>query len=266
MRLLSSIIKNSHLIFADPRVIETGSNYDEDKAKAVSQTEMETDPIAALQQESQSILAETENLIVELLEKARIEANGIIKDAQDEAEYMRSQVLAEAAQVKEDALNQGYEEGLKNAQQDIETDRQMALDQSRQILEEARRSKMEILNSLEADMVRLVLAIAKKVVVTDLMLQPAAIVDIIRQAISNLDEPENLRIYLNPADIAMVVDAIDWGGLTEIGNRDIPAEVKGDSRISRGGAMLESSGGTIDARLETRLENVEKAFMDVVNE
>jgi len=265
MRLLSSIIKNSDLVIANPRVIETVLKLEEEKTTPESFV-TESDPIQALQLESQSILAETETLIVELLEKARTEANGIIQDAKEEAEYIRSQTMEESVRIKEDALNQGYGEGLRKAQQDIEADRQMAMDQSRQIVEEARRTKMEILNSLEPDMVRLVLAIAKKVVVADLILQPAAIVEIIRQAIANLDEPENLRIYLNPADVSIVIDAIDWDGLTEIGSRDIPVEVKSDSRISRGGAMIESSGGTVDARLETRLENVEKSFMDVVNE
>lgn len=265
MRLLSSIIKNSDLVFANPRVIETTQKSEEEQTTPESLI-IEPDPIKALQQESQSILEETEILIVELLEKARTEAKGIIQDAQEEAEYIRSQAEGESVKIKGDARSKGYAEGLKKAQQDIEADRQMAIDQSRQILEEARHTKMEILNSLESDMVRLVLAIARKIVVADLILQPAAIVDIIRQAIANLDDPENLRIYLNPTDLNLVIDAIDWGGLTEIGNRDIPVEVKGDPRISRGGAMIESSGGTVDARLETRFDNVEKSFMDVVNE
>lgn len=270
---MSNIIKNSNLVFANPRIIEAAQKTDEVISDAELTLEMsnledwnEIDPIEELKEESNRILAETEHLVVDLLEKARTEARDIINSAQEDADYIRSQVLEESKGIRENANRQGYADGLKKAQQDIEADRQMALDQSQQIIEEARRTKIEILSSMETDMVRLVLAIAKKVIVADLMIQPEAIADIIRQAIANLDDPDNLRVYVNPADISVITDAINWGGLNEIGSRDIDVEVKGDLRISRGGGVIESAGGSIDARLETRLETVEKAFLDVVNE
>lgn len=271
MRSLSSIIKNSDLVFTHPIIIDTSQKQaevlDEILEDMNRQEELpETDPLEALREESNQILAETEHLIIDLLEKARTEAQGIIKDAQEEADYVRSQVMEESKAIRDKALQQAYAEGLKKAQNDIEADRQMAMDQSKQILEEAFRNKIEILNGLEKDMVRLVLSIAKKVIVADLRTQPSAIVEIVRQAITNLDSPENMRIYLNPADIESITEAIDWGGLTEIGSRDIHLEIKTDPRISQGGVIIESAGGAVDARLETRLNSVEKAFLDVVNE
>lgn len=268
---MSSIIKNSDLIFAHPRIIEADPIIDEEILEISTELDFqeelpEIDPIEALQEESKAILAETESLVVDLLEKARTEAKSIINNAQDDADYIRSQVLEECKSLRESAASQGYADGLRKAQNDIEADRQMAMDQSKQIVEEARRIKIEILSSLETDMVRLVLAIAKKVIVADLKIQPEAIVEVIRKAIANLDDPDNLRVYVNPADIAVLKDALAWGGLTEIGSRDIEVEVKEDLRISRGGSVIESAGGSVDARLETRIETVENAFLDVVNE
>lgn len=267
---MSSIIKNCNLVSAHPRIIEAAYELEEESdtelfiEMGIPEEVAKKDPLEVLQEESNIILAETEKLIVELLGKARTEALGIINSAQEDADYIRNQVLEESKRIREDSNNKGYADGLKKAQTDIESDRQMAMDQSKQIIEEASRTKIEILSSVEADMVRLVLAIAKKVIVADLMIQPEVIAEIIRQAIANLDDPDNLRIYVNPADISAITDVIDWGGLTEIGSRDIEIEVKGDQRISRGGSVIESAGGTVDARLETRLETVENAFWDVV--
>ena len=270
---MSNIIKNSNLTFAHPRIIEANQKLEEETIAAeieeelINQEELnQQDHLEAIREESNSILAETEKNIIDLLGKARTEALGIINSAQEDADYIRNQVLEESKSMREKANNQGYADGLKRAQTDIEADRQMALDQSQQIIEEARRTKIEILSSTETDMVRLVLAIAKKVIVADLMIQPEAIVEIVRQAIANLDDPDNLRVYVNPADIPVLTDAIVWSGLTEIGSRDINVEVKGDLRISRGGSVIESAGGTVDARLESRMETMEKAFLDVVNE
>lgn len=269
---MSRIIKNTELVFVHPRIIEVNQNLEEliiaTELEELNQQEelQQQEHLEKLKEESKQILAETEKIMVELLEKARVEARDIINSAQEDADYIRSQVLEESKTIREKANNQGYADGLKKSQQDIEADRQMAMDQSKQILEGARRTKIEILNSLETEMVRMVLAIAKKVIAADLMIQPEAIVEIIRQAIANLDDPENLRVYVNPADISLITDAIDWGGLTEIGSRDIAVDLKGDLRISRGGSVIESTGGSVDARLETRMETVEKAFLDVVNE
>ncbi len=217
MRSLSSIIKNSDLVFIRPRIIEVAQKNEEADLDTDLPVEMGTledlnikDPLEALQEESNTILAETEKLVVGLLETARTEAMDIINSAQEDADYIRNQVLEESKGIREKANSQGYADGLKKAQQDIEADRQMAIDQSQQILEEARRTKIELLSSMEPDMVRLVLAIAKKVIVAELTIQPEAIVDMLRQAIANLDDPDKLRVYVNPADIPLLTDAINW--------------------------------------------------------
>jgi flagellar assembly protein FliH len=54
-------------------------------------------------------------------------------------------------------------------------------------------------------------------------------------------------------------------GLSDNGNK-ISIDVQVDNRISPGGLRLDSEVGTVDARLETRLANVEKAFQDVLQD
>ncbi len=273
MRSLSRIIKNSNLVLSDPRVIEAYEALCEEIADeeilvetSEIETEPEEDPIEKLKEESRIILAETEQIVIELLEKARQEAKSIIGNAQEEADYIRAQVFEESNKMREEADKQGYAEGLKRAQTEIEADRQLAMEQAKIMVEDARRMKSEMLNSVEPDMVRLVLAIARKVVVTDLSIQPQAIVSIVRQAIANLSDPDHVRVYLNPEDMALIIDSINWGDLGEIGNQDIQVEVKEDRRINRGGCMVESSGGIVDAQLNTRLETIEAVLLDVVNE
>ncbi len=273
MRSLSRIIKNSNLVLAYPRVIDVQAALceeipEEEIQEAVVETiiEPEEDPIEKLKEESRTILAETEQIVIGLLEKARIEARTIINSAQEEADHIRAQIFEESKLVREEASTQGYADGLKRAQTEIEADRQLAMEQAKIIVDDAHRIKNEMISGAEKDMVRLVLAIAKKVIVADLSIQPEAIVNVVRQAIANLDDPDNVKVYVNQDDIDMVIDALNWEGLTEIGSKDIKVEIKGDRRISRGGCVLESAGGIVDAQLANRLQAVETVLLDVVNE
>ncbi len=69
--------------------------------------------------------------------KSQDEAKTIIANAHQEAEEIRVQVVEEARQIKEKSRSEGYATGLKTAQQEIEADRLLALQQNQEILEEA---------------------------------------------------------------------------------------------------------------------------------
>jgi flagellar biosynthesis/type III secretory pathway protein FliH len=275
MRLLSKIIKNSDLVLSHPRIIQfldiLALEQDFPEAEeilipALSELDQERIDIEALKKESQTILEETEQLVMGLLEKARNEANNIISEAQEEAQVIRAQVQEEAQQILEQAGNEGYSDGLKRAQAEIEADRQMAIEQSQSLIEEARKTKIAILDSVENDIVRLAMAIAKKVIVAELSSNPQAIVDIVRQAISFLDNPYNVRVYVNPADLQYLMDSIASEGLTDIGSTDLEIELKADRRISSGGCIVDSGMGSVDAQLESRIGKVEDSTKEVYHD
>lgn len=277
MRSLSKVIKYTELKLKEPRLIQSFSTPDEqlDNLAAASLLEenialAEDDAISREQEnledlklEGEKILAETEQIVMDLLEKARSEARGIIQDAQEEADHIRAEVYEEAKTIRETARDEGYEEGLTKARQDMEEDLQAALLHKEEILEEARREKIEIIQSTENDIVRLVMAIAKKVIASELIIQPQSIVNIVREAINHLDNPENIRVYLNPEDLQLVLDALEFEELTEVGNQALHMQARSDRRIQSGGCLVESSAGSVDACLETRMKKVEESIYGI---
>jgi len=219
--------------------------------------------LAYLKEQSQIILAETENMVMELLQKARDEARGILSAAQEEAEMVRSQAEEEALQIRKRAEEEAYAEGLKRAQLDIEEDRQAALQQSKEIIEEARQTKIQIMRSCESDIVRLVMAVAKKVIASELATNPDIIINVLRESISYLDTPENITVYVNPRDLERLLDVTKKETFFDIGTNDVHLSFQADDRISPGGCSLESEGGSVDTRLETRIAAVEQALQEV---
>jgi len=271
---LSKVIKNEQAILTPPIVIDTVElNQIENKMENSvihnkddhnNTLKIEKQEVEKIKQESQKILKETEQMVMELLQKARDEARDIITNAREEAEVIKMQAGEEAVAIRETAHKESYEEGLRQAQKEIEGDRQAAIQQSQALLEEARQSKLKVFRSYEADMVRLVMAMVKKVIAGELKTNPDIIINILQEAIDFLDRPENITVYVNPQEVENILEVMDKGYLTDIGSNNINMDIKADERISRGGCLLESDAGSVDAQLETRIASVNNAIQEVV--
>ena len=272
---MSKVIKNEQAILTPPIVIDSLElTVIEDKVEnevicaddnnQINLLEQEKQEIEKIKLESQKILKETEQMVIELLQKARDEARDIITNAREEAEVIKMQAGEEAVAIRQKAHKEAYEEGLRQAHQEIEGDRQAAIQQSQALLEEARQSKLKLFRSYEADMVRLVMAMVKKVIAGELKTNPDIIINILQEAIDFLDRPENITVYVNPQEVENILEVMDKGYLTDIGSNNINMDIKADERISRGGCLLESDAGSVDAQLETRIASVNNAIQEVV--
>lgn len=279
---MSKVIKRTDLIISSPKIVKAFGDLKREvdgvqRAEIPVETaftgehspsheeilEEKRRDLELIKEESAKILEETEDLVKDIMAKARDEARGILNIAQDESEVVRNQALQDAEAIKRDAYEQAYREGLRLANEAIESDRQMAMEQSRQMIEEGRSTKFDIIRSTETDMVRLIMAISKKIINHEITCRPELIVDIVRQAVSYLDSPEQLKIYVNPRDMQVLVDTIASERLVSDSNRDIPVDVKTDNRISPGGCIVESGGASVDATIETRTAKVEGALSEI---
>ena len=92
---MSKIIKNSSLS-SQPKLIEFPylEKLQEPVADDswVEKEKSKEDELKELKAESEKIIKETEQMVLELLEKAQFEAREIIINAQEEADVIRSQV------------------------------------------------------------------------------------------------------------------------------------------------------------------------------
>ncbi|HEX3011050.1 MAG TPA: FliH/SctL family protein [Syntrophomonadaceae bacterium] len=265
---MSNIIK-SHLVMDEPPkilstlVIDNTEPSHTSEENSAASIELEKEKLEELKLESSNILSETENMILELMEKARTDAKNLINDAQEEASAARAQAQEEAGELRRQAQEEGYREGLEKARQEIEAERITALEQSQALIQEARQTKLQTMKSAEGDISRLVMAVSKKVIAAEIISNPKVITDIVREAISFLDDPENITVYVNPNDMENLMAGIDAHELTEPGEKEALVEVRPLDKIDAGGCVVDSEIGRVDARMETRMANVEKAMTQV---
>jgi flagellar assembly protein FliH len=97
------------------------------------------------------------------------------------------------------------------------------------------------------ELVELAIAVARQALGASLALQPETISEVVREALSGLlAERSQVRLRLNPADVALVREALGRP-LDEAG-----CEIVASAEISRGGCLVEAPQVEIDALVETR--------------
>jgi len=111
------------------------------------------------------------------------------------------------------------------------------------------------LDTLEAEVGRSLIAlavrIAEQVVRTSLRDQPNQILDLVGEILQNGPAPDvGVQLRLHPDDLGLVREFLEQDA------EPAGPRLVADERITRGGCILETAQGTIDATLETRWRRV----------
>jgi flagellar assembly protein FliH len=104
---------------------------------------------------------------------------------------------------------------------------------------------------LEAHAVDLALLLAEKVTGAAVAVEPDLVVEAVRGALRGLVERERVVVLVSPDDLELVRGAI--GDLTASLGGIEHCEVQAERRVTRGGAIVRTPDGDVDARLETKL-------------
>ncbi|AEG59514.1 FliH/SctL family protein [Desulforamulus ruminis] len=194
----------------------------------------------------------------EVLSRASQQANEIISKAQLEADDILRRSLAEAEkqaeQIKEEARQSGWQEGIHSAQTEADRIREEA----REVLNQAKEAYRQMLDKLEMEVVDLAVDIAERVVMVQLSVEPQTIMQIAREALEVVKNRPLVTIYVNDADQAMVEK-----GRSQL-LQGLPAKVElnilVDNGVQPGGCRVETDQGQVDATLETRWQEALKAL------
>jgi flagellar assembly protein FliH len=105
--------------------------------------------------------------------------------------------------------------------------------------------------AVERDAVELALAVAEKVVAGTLAVEPERVLDVVRGALRRLSERRRVTVLVHPDDLELVRVAAD-GFAGELGGIE-HCEVQAERRVLRGGAVVRTDEGQVDASVETQL-------------
>jgi flagellar assembly protein FliH len=123
-------------------------------------------------------------------------------------------------------------------------------------LEEAARAMRDAAaasaDRLEAQAVDLALFLAEKIVGAAVAADPALVVEAVRGALRGLVERERVTVLVHPDDLEQVRGAMA-GLVATLGGIE-HYEVQAERRVARGGAVVRTPAGDVDARLDVKLQ------------
>ena len=156
----------------------------------------------------------------------------------------------------------GFEEGKRIAAQSAQEalKRQMEEDQQTvaRIDASVREQLGQVRERLEREAYHFALAVAARVVRHEVAIDSDVVIRLIQEALRRVAGVESVRLRVNPNDEALVrTRRPDLLNATDT-VRDLVIE--SDEKVERGGCILETASGTVDARTSTQLEQIESAL------
>ena len=116
------------------------------------------------------------------------------------------------------------------------------------------RLRETILTNSTDDMLRLVMAISKQVIHHEIETREEIVLTIITKALHAAIRADEFHIKINPADFQVVTEnkPLFLASISSLKN----ITFESDPSISRGGCLIESDMGKVDATLETKLDEI----------
>ena len=251
-------ISNSNDLFLQLEEIESEPENNEIQIEEAVEINLEE-----VAKQADQILKETEEMVKELMGTARQEAEKIIAEAKLQADKTIHDSIETSDKTKTDAYEQGYKEGFSKGKIHAEEETSNLKEEALKIVEDAYQEKEKIINSSEEELVKLASAIAEKIIRRELQADPNIIIDIVKGALQKVNDREKLNLMVNSEDLDSLINVQEELLTSTKGVKKM--KIVADSTITPGGCVIETANGTIDARLERQLEEIEQTLMDVSN-
>jgi flagellar assembly protein FliH len=188
--------------------------------------------------------------LVALSELEQLEPPPAQQDPLHAAETLVEAARTEAGALRAKAVKDGFAEGLRRAGEESAASLAPAMEALRSALDEAVSARDAIVDSAEARATQLALAIAEKVVAGALEVAPERVVDVVRGALRGMLDGERIVVCVHPDDVELVRSAG-----SELADAHI--EIYAERRVARGGAVVRTSVGEVDAQIQTKLDAVQ---------
>jgi len=156
----------------------------------------------------------------------------------------------------EQARQSGFEQGVRQARQEAAKEMEEALDRLARAIQEVPQVKRRVRNEAENEVVKLSLAVARRILHREITADPQSLQGLVYAALQRLQNREITKIRVFPASVKAVRAALERnGGMSAI-------EVIADGVLQPGALLFETSLGELDASVETQLQEIERGFAD----
>lgn len=183
-----------------------------------------------------------------------------------DAQRTIEEALQHAQRIQAEAQHRGFAEGhaegraagLAEAREEARLQREEFRESAQTLLTLIAAERERMWRQAEDQMLQLVLAVAAKIVKDEALVNPQVALSVLRNALRRLAGQQRITLRVHPNQVEAVRAAREeLESLLDGGAR---LEILEDRRVGAGGCLAEADIGTVDARLETQLNEIEALF------
>ncbi|MBN1532252.1 MAG: flagellar assembly protein FliH [Spirochaetes bacterium] len=192
------------------------------------------------------------------MERLKVDSEQEIERGKFEAEKMIKEAELKVSEIEHEAYKKGYDAGREEGYKEGQAEVMRLIDRLGTVVSTAVDIRDDIIRSSEKLMVEMILMIARKVIKDEIVERREVVINNIKEAIKRVKDRDRIDIRVNFADLDMTTAHKDE--LIRMMESLKKVNIYEDSRVERGGCIIETDVGAIDARISSQLDAIEEAI------
>jgi len=154
-----------------------------------------------------------------------------------------------------DAYRSGLKDGEAAATRKMSEQMKTRVEQLARSIEQLALHRTKIQREAEPELVRLSLAIARRILRRELTVDPESLLGLLKAGLEKVESSEVHRVRVHPEHASLLTKLLEGSARA--------VAISADPGLPVGGVVFETSRGSLDAGLETQLREIERGFADI---
>ncbi len=238
------------------------ANWEQEKARLIQVARDEAEEIKKeAERAAFDEVKRKNNQAQKIRQEGEDEAKRIVEEAKKKAEELEEEIQGKVDKVEKEAFGKGHAEGREEGFQEGSQEVERLVDTLQKIISAAIDKRNEIIQESETQVINLVLLISKKVIKVISENQKNVVINNVVQALRKLKSRGDVVIRVNLGDVELTSEHIsDFMKMVE---NVKSVTVLEDSSVDRGGCIIETDFGQIDARISSQLHEIEEKIIEL---
>jgi len=195
-------------------------------------------------------------------QEAEIKARDIVSEAEIKSKEMLIEVEQKISDIETQSRDRGYEAGRNKGYDEGKEEVTRLVNSLNKIISATIDRRGEIIKNVEKQLVMIVVLIARKVVKSISEHQRGVVMHNIREALSKVRGRTDVVVRVNIEDLELTT--VHKDELMKMVEDIKNVTILEDSTVDRGGCIIETDFGNIDARIASQFEAIEERIKEIM--
>ncbi|AUJ26683.1 flagellar assembly protein H [Virgibacillus dokdonensis] len=198
------------------------------------------------------------------LEQLREQRQQLIKQTKREIEAEKGAWQEERQKYVEAAKEEGFQAGFSEGKSEALTTYKAYVDHANHLVESAKHEYYSLIEEHEETIMEIAIHTAEKIIKQEIVADHKSFLPIIQAAIKELKDQSEIALYLHPNQYAFVVQHKEELSSLIEPNAKLMCYVSDE--IEENGCMIKYPYGQVDVGVDTQLEEIGKALIELAGE